>query len=268
MQLGHIPWTQIENHTHKVVVVPIGSFEQHGHHLPLLTDSMIGGEIARRAEAELGDSAVFLPMLWIGASDHHLGFPGTVSLSMEVYTKTLIDLVESLIGAGFRRIFLLNSHAGNIVPAGTALYEVNLRYHEELPDLWLTFSSWFDLAREEVAGIEGMQQKNVLHACEWETSVILRAHGDLVQRKSVKTARTPFKSDFYSPDQSGRSRVSVTKTIRQITPTGALGRPDLASEEKGERILQVAVAEVVAFVREFSAWEPAKPRAVNTKPEF
>ena len=134
--------------------------------------------------------------------------------------------------------------------------------------MWLTFASWFDLAREQVAVLEGMEQQNVLHACEWETSIILRSHGDLVQRKNVKTARTPFKSDFYSPDQSGRSRVSVTKTIRQMTPTGALGRPDLASEEKGERILQVAVAEVVAFVREFDGWQPAKPRAVNTKPGF
>ena len=268
MQLGNIPWTQVAEHTHNVIVVPIGSFEQHGHHLPLLTDSMIGSEIAHRAEAELGDAAMFLPMLYIGASDHHLGFPGTISLSMEVYTKALIDLVESLIGAGFRKIFLLNSHAGNIVPAGTALYEVNLRYHEEVPDMWLTFASWFDLAREQVAVLEGMEQQNVLHACEWETSIILRSHGDLVQRKNVKTARTPFKSDFYSPDQSGRSRVSVTKTIRQMTPTGALGRPDLASEEKGERILQVAVAEVVAFVREFDGWQPAKPRAVNTKPGF
>lgn len=268
MQLGNLTWTKVADHAHKVVVVPIGSFEQHGHHLPLLTDTMIGAEIARRAEAELGDSAMFLPTLWIGASDHHLDFAGTVSLSMEVYTKALIDLVESLISAGFRKIFLLNSHAGNIVPAGTALYEVNLRYHEELPDLWLTFASWFDLAREQVAGLDGMTQQNVLHACEWETSVILRAHGDLVQRKTVKTARTPFKSDFYSPDQSGRSRVSVTKTIQQMTPTGALGRPDLASEDKGERILQAAVAEVVAFVREFDRWKPTKPRPVDTKPGF
>jgi len=54
--------------TGKVVVLPLGSLEQHGHHLPLLTDSMIGGEIARRAEAELGDEALFLPTLWVGAS--------------------------------------------------------------------------------------------------------------------------------------------------------------------------------------------------------
>ncbi len=144
-------------------------------------------------------------MLWIGASDHHLGFPGTVSLSMKVYTTVSIDLLESLINGGFRKIFLLNAHAGNVVPGETALYDVNLRYHDALPDLWLTFASWFDLAREAVAGLEGMTQRNVVHACEWETSVMLRAHGDLVQRKAISTTRTPFKSAFYSPDFTGSS---------------------------------------------------------------
>jgi len=70
---GEKIWTQTEDQTGKVVVVPIGSLEQHGHHLPMLTDSMIGTEIARRAEAALGEAALFTPMLWVGASDHHLG---------------------------------------------------------------------------------------------------------------------------------------------------------------------------------------------------
>src|SRR5580698_9510590 len=107
---GERKWTEIEEIAQKVVVLPLGSLEQHGHHLPLLTDSMIGGEIARRAEAELGDEALFLPTLWVGASDHHRAFPGTVSVSNPIYVRLLVDLLESLIGAGFRRIFLLNAH--------------------------------------------------------------------------------------------------------------------------------------------------------------
>src|SRR5262249_17364568 len=81
MYYGEQTSNAIPNPTSKVVVVPIGSLEQHGHPLPLLTDSLIGGEITRRAEAEVGDLALFLPMLWAGASDHHLGLPGAVSIS-------------------------------------------------------------------------------------------------------------------------------------------------------------------------------------------
>src|SRR5436853_3017411 len=106
MQLGERNWREAGDLKGKVVVAPIGSLEQHGHHLPLLTDSLIGAEVARRAEAELGDAALFLPTLWVGASDHHRAFPGTVSISNSVYVDVLIDMLESLIGSGFRRIFL------------------------------------------------------------------------------------------------------------------------------------------------------------------
>src|SRR3954467_1624372 len=107
MQLGERGWTDVEALFDRVVVLPLGSLEQHGHHLPLFTDSLIGTEIARRAEAELGDEALFLPMLWVGASDHHRKFPGTVSISNDVYIRVLVDILESLISTGFRRIFLL-----------------------------------------------------------------------------------------------------------------------------------------------------------------
>ena len=110
MQYGECNWTQIPDQAHKVVVVPVGSLEQHGHHLPLLTDSMIGAEIVRRAESVLGEEAVFLPMLWLGASQHHRRFPGTVSVRNETFTHMLMDVMESLIDSGFKRILILNSH--------------------------------------------------------------------------------------------------------------------------------------------------------------
>ena len=76
MEYGERSWKEIGDLSNKVVVLPIGSLEQHGHHLPLLTDSMIGSEIIRRTKIEIGDDALFLPMLWVGASDHHRTFPG------------------------------------------------------------------------------------------------------------------------------------------------------------------------------------------------
>lgn len=263
MQLGELTWTEVAAHTAKVVVVPIGSLEQHGHHLPMLTDSLICAEIVRRAEAELKDRAVFLPLLWLGASDHHRAFPGTVSLSVDTYTRVLVDLVDSLIGAGFRRILLLNAHGGNIGPAQAALYELNLRHYRDKPDLWLTQASWFDIARKQVAALDGVAQPGVLHACEWETSAILRTHPVLVRAEAIQSVRTEFPSDFYSPDHSGETRLYVAKTIDQLTPVGALGRPELASAEKGEAILATAAAEVVKFIREFAGWATPQPRVVS-----
>jgi creatinine amidohydrolase len=259
MLYGEQNWTQIPDLTGKVVVVPLGSLEQHGHHLPLLTDTLGCIEIAHRAEQELGDAALFMPMLWVGASDHHLGFPGTVSLHNTTYTQVIDDILESLIGSGFRRIVLLNAHGGNVGPGSTALYEVEMRHREE-ENLWLAMATWFSLAAPQIAQIEELEQKFVTHACELETSMILFLRPDLVRLGAARGAHTPFPSQFYCPDSSRPSRVSVQRPFEYKSETGALGHPELGSAEKGEAILQAGVEQVVAFVREIAEWPPIEPR--------
>lgn len=201
MHLGERNWTEIAPLTDRVVVVPLGSLEQHGHHLPLLTDTMIGTEIARRAEAELGAQALFLPTLWVGASDHHRAFSGTVSISNDVYVRVLVDMMESLIESGFRRIFLLNAHGGNITPGRMAIYDVQLR-HRDKPELWLAFSSWWTIAAAQVAALTNVQQEMVTHACEQESSMILCLRPELVRQEAAHGANISFESAFYCPDFS------------------------------------------------------------------
>lgn len=258
MFLGERKWTEAQQLTEKVVVVPIAAFEQHGYHLPLLTDTMIATEIVRRAEAALADEALFLPVLWVGSSDHHRAFPGTISLSADVYVQVLEDIVESLIGSGFRRIFLLNAHGGNITPARLALYNVLIR-HREKQDLWLVFSSWWQVGAERIAQIESLEAKMVTHACEQETSMILHLRPELVTMDVARGASIPFESAFYCPDESGPSKVDVLRTFEQRTASGALSHPELATADKGEALFATASGEVVAFVREFARWEPFAP---------
>lgn len=263
MQYGECAWNDIRHFTSKVIVVPLGSLEQHGHHLPLLTDSLIGGEIVRRAEAALADEALFLPMLWLGASHHHLGHPGTVSLNNNLYVSVIEDVLESLIQAGFRRIFLLNSHGGNEVPGSQAALNVQLRHHASKPDLWIAFATWFGMAAPQIAEIESLEQKFVTHACELETSMILMLRPQLVKLDAARGAIIPFESDFYAPDVRRSSRVYVPRSFSQISETGALGYPELASAEKGEALFEMATREVVAFIREFAHWQPFAPGQVG-----
>ena len=253
MHFGEFNWTDIKGLNDRVVVLPLGSLEQHGHHLPLLTDSLIGTEIARRAEAELRDEALFLPLLWVGASDHHRAFPGTVSISNSVYVEVLVDMIESLIAGGFRRIFLLNSHGGNITPGRMAIYDVQLN-HREIPELYLAFSSWWTIAAEQVAALTNVKQEMVTHACEQESSMILRLRPELVKLEAARGATISFESAFYCPDFSRPSRVDVPRTFDQLSLTGAFGHPELAETEKGEALFAAAVTEVTAFVREFAKW--------------
>jgi creatinine amidohydrolase len=258
MLYGEQTWTQFTSLTDKVVVVPLGSMEQHGHHLPLLTDTLIGNEIVRRAEKALGDTALFAPTLWLGASDHHLGFPGTVSLHNETYKRVINDVVESLIGSGFRRVVLLNAHGGNVAPASAALYEIQMNRRKE-KDLWLVLATWYTLAGPQIAALESLQQKAITHACELETSAVLYLRPELVQLAAARGAARPFPSRFYSLDSSRPSWLVMRRPFEQISETGALGHPELATAEKGEVLLSVAVEQVVACVQEIASWPPVEP---------
>jgi creatinine amidohydrolase len=250
---GECKWMDTEDLSDRVVVLPLGSLEQHGHHLPMLTDTMIGAEIARRSELALRDDALFLPTLWIGASDHHKAYPGTVSISNTVYVDLLIDIIESLITSGYRKIFLLNAHGGNITPGRMAIYDVQLR-HLDKSDLFLAFSSWWTISADQIAAIDSLEQKIVTHACELETSMILALRPELVDLSAARGTVIPFDSAFYVPDFSAASRVDIPRTFDQLSITGAFGHPEKATSEKGELLFEAAAKQVVEFVREFKSW--------------
>jgi creatinine amidohydrolase len=252
-------WTQIPAQRTKVVVLPLGSLEQHGRHLPLLTDTMICQEIVRRAEAALGDDALFLPLFWVGVSEHHRGFPGTVSVRQRTYVQLLKDMLESLIGSGFKRILVLNAHGGNDLPGQTAAYETQMAHRDER-DLWLVFATWYRLAAPQIAALPELEQKHVTHSCELETSAILRLRPELVDMEQAQGTDLAFESTIYSPDSSRPNRVRVIRPFEQVTESGAYGHPEVGTPEKGEAILAVASQEVVACVREIATWSPLQPR--------
>lgn len=258
MQWGERTWKEIEASSQKVVVVPLGSLEQHGHHLPLLTDTMIVSEIAGRAEAALGDEVLFLPPLWLGASHHHRAFPGTLSVSNELYTQIVTDILESLIGAGFRRIVLLNAHGGNELPGSAAIYAVQQRYRDD-HELWVIMASWMNVASEQIATLSNTEQKRVIHACELETSMILRLSPQLVDMAKAVGARFNFPSAFYSADFSTSSRVDTLRPFDHHSLTGAFGYPEKATETKGETLFDLAATQTVALIGEFASWPALEP---------
>lgn len=250
MELGEKSWKQAAELQSKIVVIPLGACEQHGHHLPLLTDALIGGEIAQRAAIALEDEAFFLPMLWVGASHHHLAFAGTVSIGAQTYAQVLMDMLESLVTGGFRKMVFLNAHSGNSTPARMAMNEIQIRYRQALPELWIAFANWFEL----ISPPEGWRQTKIIHACEWETSAIEAIRPDLVDLTLVTATVKDLGSRFYKPDYSTPGKVEIARTIEQNSPSGAFGYPEAASAEKGELLLERATNEFVAFVREFARY--------------
>jgi creatinine amidohydrolase len=227
------------------VAVPIAAVEQHGEHLPVFTDSMLLGEVVRRAAERLGDTVVWAPLLWLGNSHHHLDFPGTLSAAPRTYLDVLGDLIDNLVVHGFRRIVLVNGHGGNIVPAGQAVFEARQR-HRGRADLLLLASTYWLLGSRPPEADPAFVQDRMGHACEWETSMILRLAphlvGDLKRIEPVP---------FGNPFEPG-SRGWITKD--RSTP-GHIGDPRQASAEKGETLFRLFSNDLVAFLERVAAWD-------------
>src|SRR5262249_13296916 len=153
------------------------------------------GEIVRRVkEAPVSGRVLFAPLTWLGNSHHHFDFPGTLSASPRVYLDLLIDLAENMIGHGFRRIVYLNGHGGNIVPMQQALFELRQKLRAR-NDLLLLSATYWTLGGKPHEIDRSIQQQQMGHACEWETSMMLRIAPHLVaDHESVP--ETPMTAAF------------------------------------------------------------------------
>lgn len=239
----------------KIALLPTAATEQHGNHLPVITDTALVSEVARRVEKQLQDQILLLPTFWVGSSHHHTGFPGTMSISSETYVCVLVDLVESLIRTGFRRILLLNGHGGNTVPLQEALYRLNQRHRDDACEPWVAASAYWTLASKELKSAGFMETPKLTHACEYETSMMLALRENWVKMEKAEGHRCDQGSEFYDPLSYEPSRVNVVQSFHQLTPTGAMGRPELASAEKGEKLFELVSGAVVRFLQEFEGWK-------------
>src|SRR5438132_5118063 len=187
MQLSDLTWPQVQALSKDTpIVFPVAALEQHGHHLPLFTDSLLLGDIIRRAAEGMGERVVFAPLMWLGNSDHHLDFAGTLSAPPRAYLDLLNGLLENFIQHGFRRLIFVHGHGGNDCPGKQTVFEARQR-HRHRSDLLLLFATYWLLGAKPALADPTLHQQQMGHACEWETSMILRLAPHLVG--NFKTAK-------------------------------------------------------------------------------
>ena len=245
MLLQEMTWPEINNLSRDIpVVVPVAALEQHGQHMPVFTDSLLVGEVVRRVGATMSDRLLIAPLMWLGNSHHHMDFQGTLSASPRVYLDLLNDLAENLIAHGFRRIVFVNGHGGNITPGKQAIFEIRQR-HRDRSDLLLLFASYWDNA-DPNAGRSDLVQSQMGHACEWETSMMLRLAPGLVG--DLKNLEPVEFGNAFEPATRGW----ITK---DRTEPGHIGDPAQATAEKGETLFRRFTDDVVAFLERVAAWD-------------
>ncbi len=224
------------------VVIPVAALEQHGHHLPLFTDSILLGEIVRRISPQFSDRALFAPLLWLGNSHHHLDFPGTLSAAPRLYLDLLHGLAENFIHHGFRRIVFLNGHGGNDVPGRQTVFELRQRYRQR-DDLLFLFATYWNLGSEVRADFA---QTEMGHACEWETSMMLRIDPSKVGNYAAAPSVPP--GNPFLP--AARGWITGERSA-----AGHIGSPQEATAAKGEALLETFSTGAAAFLERVIAWD-------------
>lgn len=212
------------------VVIGIGSIEQHGPHLPLQTDALIGDAIANRVAARL-KNALQAPTIRVGCSNHHLAFPGTISYRETTLKAIIHDYVDSLARHGFTKIVLLPLHGGNFTTTQEAIDELQQKHPEikivgytdlmGLLDALNSFSSEFGITKEESGA----------HAGESEASLVLALAKKLVMKER-------FVSGYLGPLGVEETKIIFEEGMLALTENGIIGDPTKATSKKGEFYLE------------------------------
>ncbi len=234
-----------------LAILPAGSLEQHGPHLPVVTDTASASAAAiAAARLVANDTPVaVLPGLWLGLSEHHLPFGGTISVDYAAYRAILESIVRSLRAVGFARLLIVNGHGGNIDPLAVACRELAVAW--DMPIVATT--PWF-LAREKLAPIFEVDN-GAKHACEGETSLMMAVAGDIVKKDKLDEAMQQRPTPVHPP--AGFSRFYSFSERAPVT--GTWGDPRSATAEKGARFLAVQAEALAEAIRDKVLWSRPDP---------
>jgi creatinine amidohydrolase len=238
-----------------VVIVPVGSIEQHGPHCPVDVDLSQALEIALEASRRAADFPLLVaPEVPFGFTHYNGGFVGTITLQLETFVALMSDIGLGIHRNGFERIIFLNGHGGNHHPLKSIA--IKLAEHDVFS---LALSHW-DLMRDELASWSD-RDSGIGHAGEWETSLQLHLRPDLVDRSlQVAESWVPSVADRFVGVANFPER-------QRETPHGVMGDPTVASSEKGARYLELVAERLVEVarayrdqgVRRYRHWQPAAP---------
>jgi creatinine amidohydrolase len=254
LEFGRLSWVEVKRAAEegRVPIVPIGTFEDHGYHLPIDTDVTLVDAICRGAAEELPEKTVLLPPIVHGYSPHHMDFPGTITISWDTFCRYCTDVATSLVKHGFKRVLLVNGHGSNqnLVEMAARLAMVNE------PESLVAAS--FYLAGPEsaatIAAVRDSDRGGMAHACELETSLYLHIAPEAVDMSQAVDERGyPETQNAWMDWADGP--LKLMPWWSSFSDSGVQGDATKASSEKGKILFEAAVAEIASFVEELLATE-------------
>ncbi|MEM0004735.1 MAG: creatininase family protein [Desulfurococcaceae archaeon] len=250
-KLWEMKWTEVVEYAKKVndvVIVPIGSIEQHGPHAPLGTDALNAIKVAEMVSERTG--AVVAAPIWYGAHMYHqLGFPGTVPIRTDVLKEYVKDVIRGLANVGFNKIIILNAHGQQ--------WALISALHDIVPEVkvFVAVATLWELARKT---INEVCEEPFRHADECETSISLALYPELVDMSKAGKEHPPtfIDSKFlggttWLPDAGfPHHNISAFYFQKDTLKLGILGDATKASREKGLKIVEAAVNTLTEFINQ------------------
>jgi creatinine amidohydrolase len=233
----------------KVILIPIGHTEQHGYHAPLSTDTIIIDAIGQGTARAVPQQAACLPVFPYGVSTHRRSFPGTFNVGGREFEDFWLAVVDALVARGFSLFYLLSGHGGN----SSFLVNVVKYAGEKYPHIFCATSFLYLSGPKGVAALEAKRESalgGMGHACELETSLMLHLHPELIHLDRAVDETDFITTPSYYMDWIEGGALTANPPWEDDTRTGAYGAGSLATAEKGEYWLKVAIEEKVDHVAE------------------
>ncbi len=246
-------WPQIQEYLKKktLLILPVGTTEEHGLHLPVDTDARIADAYgARLAESLLPEMPVLvMDCIRYGYSIKVMQqWPGTIVVRSRVVMDMVFDICKSVLDMGFEKLALLDCHGHHGSLLGTIMREIGDACNKAI-----TVIQPSAMSRDEFAAIRKSVQGGAIHAGEWETSLLLHLSPEVVDMsKATDVDIMRYHSDFVAGDTfAGRQRVGWSTWFVQPSQTGTYGDPTVASAETGKIIMDAAVRNGARFLKEY-----------------
>jgi creatinine amidohydrolase len=226
------------------VVFPVSATEQHGPHLPLATDRMIGEHFCDALSKAIPDKVIILPIMSIGCSEHHMDFAGSLSIQHQTFLSQAEDILSSVARHGFKNIIVFNSHGGNLA-ASQLLLE---KFGADNQNLNIVLATWWKLASDALLELNETGPGGVGHAGEFETSLMLHIRPDLVQLDKREAMKNIKSYPWAEMDMLRGSKASIFRSMKAMTTNGVFGNTSVCSAEKGIEITNIVTTSLKEIV--------------------
>jgi creatinine amidohydrolase len=253
MRWEDLTWMEIDRLDRSTpAVLNLASIEQHGPHLPVSTDATIGRILLDELDRRLGPRVLVLPQIKVCCSEHHMHFPGSLTVRHETLLAYACDVLESVAAHGFRNLVISNSHGGNQAIGQVMVEKFGYRH----PECRVAFLTWWRLAAPELTEVRESDLGGVNHACEFETAIMQHGAPAAVRTELIGARAYVPSYDWANGDMLTGSRATLYRSMKDISGgSGMIGEPRLASAAKGAEIVRL-VADRMAEVVESLWHEP------------